>query len=177
MMVFDSLIVRWFFILTGAVFLQIAFISDFQPFGTHADLLLLVGVCAGVAGGEARGTIIGFISGLLVDLLSVGTLGVTALAFALAGFVVGRISEMLMDASRLVQLGLVALGTLIGVILHLGIATLLGGDGMEHNSVWSSVVVLTVLNTIFAIPVLRIARWAQMPAEPHPRHGMELRRD
>lgn len=177
MTVVDSVVARWFLIISVTAFIQIAFASDFQPFGTHPDLLLLIGVAAGLAGGEARGATVGFICGLLIDLLSVGTLGVTALAFAVTGYIVGRVSQMLLDASWLTHLGIIALGSLGGVIMQLGITTLLGGDAFEHNSVWSSVMVITILNSVLALPALRAAMWAQQPQAHQPRHGIELRRD
>jgi hypothetical protein len=72
-----------------AFVLQIGVLSDLRPFGVHADLMLLMGVCAGLAGGPSRGAVVGFFAGLLADVMLPGPLGISALAAAVAGFGAG----------------------------------------------------------------------------------------
>ena len=84
-----GLVLRWATVVLVAFVLQIGVLVDLQPFGVHADAMLLLAICAGLAGGPARGAVVGFTAGLLADVMMPGTMGISALAYAVVGFGVG----------------------------------------------------------------------------------------
>ena len=61
--------------------------------GGSPDLLLVAVVALGLLRGSSTGAVLGFVGGLLVDVLTLGTLGVTSLVLTLAGFWAGRYGE------------------------------------------------------------------------------------
>ena len=57
------------------------------------DLLLVTIVCVALAAGSVPGAAAGFAGGLLVDAMTLGTLGVTSIVLTLAGYWAGRYGE------------------------------------------------------------------------------------
>ena len=76
----SGLILRWTTVVVIGFVLQIGVLVDLQPFGVHADAMLLLAICAGLSGGPARGAVVGFAAGLLADVMLPGTMGISALA-------------------------------------------------------------------------------------------------
>jgi len=61
--------------------------------------MLPVAVAAGITGGAERGALVGFLGGLLVDLLTQTPYGLSALAFSLAGYSVGSFERGLLGGA------------------------------------------------------------------------------
>ena len=79
-------------LLLVALLLQTTVVTDLRVRGTCADLMLLTAICAGLAGGAEMGGIVGFASGLVIDLfLETTPVGLSALTFCLIGFAVGGV--------------------------------------------------------------------------------------
>ncbi len=153
--------VRWAAIVGTAFVLQVAFLGDLRIFGVHPDLMLLVAVAAGLIGGPSRGAVVGFVSGLLVDLLLPGRLGTSALAFSLVGFGVGVAGESLMRSAKAILVGLVVAGSAAGVVVYAGLAHLLGAGSLGDPRLLEIVVIVAVFNGLVCLPVLYLAQWAE----------------
>ena len=119
-----GLALRWLTVLLVGFVLQIGVLADVQPFGVHADLMLLMGICAGLAGGPTRGAVIGFAAGLLVDAVMPGTLGISALSYSVVGFTVGSFRESVMSSTRSMDMLVAAAGSAAGADGGAG-----GGEG------------------------------------------------
>jgi rod shape-determining protein MreD len=153
--------VRTAVVLAMALCLQVAVVPWLSIGGAQFDLMVLVGVAAGLAGGPERGARVGFVAGMLWDLVIVGPLGLSALAYCLAGYFVG-------SAQRSV-VGPTWWAPIPGAALASGAATLFYavlGAGLGHRE-WLSghaVVAAGVVAlgaALLALPALRILSWTE----------------
>lgn len=152
---------RWATVVLVAFVLQIGVLVDIQPFGVHADLMLLLGICAGLAGGPTRGAVIGFAAGLLVDAVMPGTLGISALSYAVVAFAVGSFRESVMSSTRSMDMLVVAAGSAAGVLLYALLSQLLGQRSLSDPRLLQIVGIVAVLNAVLCVPVLAVSRWAE----------------
>lgn len=76
-----------------AAVLQVSAFSGIDVAGAAPDLLLVTVVALALLRGAITGAAAGFAGGLLVDVATLGTLGVTSLLLTLAGFWAGRYGE------------------------------------------------------------------------------------
>ena len=76
-----------------AALFQVTIFTTLELFGGTADLLLVALIGIALLRGSVAGALAGFFGGLLLDVLTLDTLGVTALVLALAGFWTGRYGE------------------------------------------------------------------------------------
>ena len=112
------LIARWSLLVITALVLQVGMAPEFRVFGVVGNLLLLVAVSGGVAGGPDRGAIVGFCCGLLMDLArGSGALGLSALAYPLVAGGVGATMTQVLQMRRLPTMGIVAAGSAVGTLL------------------------------------------------------------
>ena len=75
-----------------AALLQLSVITQYPPFRT-SSIVLVVLLSIALLRGSVFGAVAGFGVGLLLDIATLGTLGVTALLFTVAGFWIGRYGE------------------------------------------------------------------------------------
>jgi rod shape-determining protein MreC len=76
-----------------AALLQVTLVASLDVAGGAADVLLLALLSIALLRGAVTGAIAGFFGGLIVDIVTLDTLGVTALLYALAGYWTGRYGE------------------------------------------------------------------------------------
>lgn len=155
------MLLRWATVLTVAFVLQVGVVADLRPFGVHADVMLLLAVCAGLAGGPGRGAVVGFIAGLLVDLLMPGTLGVAAMAYAVVGFVVGSVQEAMLNTSRSFSIAVTTVASAVGVLLFALLGELLGQRSLTDPRLLRIVGIVAAFNALLCVPVLAVSRWAE----------------
>ena len=72
---------------------QVVVVSSIVIGGGSPDLLLVTVVALGLLRGSIPGAVLGFVGGIVVDVATLGTLGVTSLVLTLAGFWSGRYGE------------------------------------------------------------------------------------
>ena len=89
--------------------LQVVIVSSLVVAGGAPDLLLVVVVALGLLRGSTPGAVLGFAGGIVVDLVTLGTLGVTSLILTLAGFWAGRYGE---TTGRDRRVAVIAVGTI-----------------------------------------------------------------
>jgi rod shape-determining protein MreD len=154
-------VMRWSLLVVTLFVVQIGVMIDLDLFGVHPDLMLLVAICAGLAAGPARGAEVGFASGLLMDLVLHGSLGVSALTFALVGFAVGAVAESVIRSSRLLSVGLTAAASGAGVLLYAALGQLLGQRTLADPRLWAIIGIVSVCNAALCLPVLATSRWAE----------------
>ena len=103
----------------------------------------------------------GFVAGLLVDLLLPGRLGTSALAYSLVGFGIGVAGESLMRSAKGIVVGLVMAGSAAGVLAYAALAHLLGAGSLTDPRLLRIVVIVAVFNGLVCLPVLYLAQWAE----------------
>ena len=155
-------------VFVGAM-LQVVIVSSMVIAGGAPDLLLVVVVALGLLRGSIPGAVLGFVGGLIVDLATLGTLGVTSLVLTLAGFWAGRYAETTGSGRRFAPI--IAVGTItllagvFGYLLHY----LLDEDVVAQNALLTALAPAFVLNLILALPVYRLVRAVvgeELRAEP-----------
>jgi rod shape-determining protein MreD len=84
--------IKAFIVLFIAVLLQLSVLTDYPPFRTGSIVLVAL-LSMALLRGSLFGAIAGFGTGLLLDVGTLGTLGLTSLLLTVAGFWIGRYGE------------------------------------------------------------------------------------
>lgn len=138
-----------------AAIVQVSALSSLTVLGGAPDLLLVVLVVAGLLRGSIVGAVAGFVGGLVLDVATLGTLGLTALLLTVAGYWAGRYGET--TGRGRPQAPLIAV---LGITLLAGVAAYLLAF-MLGEAVSPRVALLPILpallwNAILAYPVHRL---------------------
>lgn len=79
-------------VLFVASLLQLSVLTEYRPFRTSSIVLVAL-LSIALLRGSVFGAVAGFGTGLLLDIATLGTLGVTALLMTVSGFWIGRYGE------------------------------------------------------------------------------------
>jgi len=79
-------------VLFVAALLQLSVLTDYSPFRTSSIVLVAL-LSIALLRGSIFGAVAGFMTGLLLDTATLGTLGVTSLLLTVGGFWIGRYGE------------------------------------------------------------------------------------
>ena len=153
------------------VIIQEAAVSQITIFGVSADLTVLVVMSVGLLAGSIPGAIMGFSTGLLVDMVLVQTLGVTSLLYIVIGFWCGRLRELRDPSHGLVPMALGAAATAFAGLGMAIIQFLLGVDAPVSWLLLQQIFITVLVNALIALPVYAAVRRVIGPALPQ-----ELRR-
>lgn len=148
--------------LTGLVLVaqlvDVAVLDRYQVAGTSPDLVALVVVAAGLTGGGVQGALVGLSAGLLADLTppGAGLLGVSALAYGVAGAVAGRwYRPGGRAADRPLLLWLVAAGVAAAAMTAVRLLFALGGrDAQQLALLVAAAVATTVVLGAVVLPAI-----------------------
>ena len=153
---------RVLLILLGAVIVQGPILDRIQVERAHPDLLLLLPVVAGLVAGPGEGAWVGFLAGLAADVPLPTAFGLSALVFTLTGFAVGSIVQALIEGPWWVVPLTGAVGTAIGELLYVGVATVTDQSLVLRDplAIAYVVAVASAANAILALPVAVALRWA-----------------
>lgn len=97
------IVVRYALLMVLAVLVQTSWAHKLSILGVRPDFVLLVVVCVGIASGQIKATVLGFVSGFLLDVYNPAFMGVNALAYSVVGFAVGYIHESIVAEELTVQ--------------------------------------------------------------------------
>jgi rod shape-determining protein MreD len=145
-------------VLFVAALFQAAIFSSFEIKGGAPDVLLVVVVSLGLLRGSIAGAVLGFLGGLVVDLLTLETLGLTSLVLTLAGFWAGRYAETTARGRRLPVLFAVGVVTVLAGLFGFVLHYLLGDDVVARHALVTALVPTVVLNLLIALPVHALVR-------------------
>jgi rod shape-determining protein MreD len=149
-----------------AALLQATLFSSLDVLGGTPDVLLLVLIGVALLRGSVQGAAAGFGGGLLLDVLTLDTLGVTALVLALAGYGAGRYGETTgrgrAHAPVLAVVVVTVLVALLGFFLHF----LIGEEVSVRRALVESLLAGLGLNLIFGGPVFALCRAVLRPFQP-----------
>ena len=146
-------------LLATAVVLHLAVLTNLRIAGAAPDLMLLIAVAGGLVGGPVRGAVLGFGSGLVVDLFLRTPMGLSALVFTFVGYGVGVISTGVLSPTWYLPVLTVAAASASGVVLYALVGAMLG-EPMVSRRLGVIVAVVAVTNALLALPVIRLVRWA-----------------
>ena len=143
-------------ILVGAL-LQVTALGDDRVVGAELNVLFLVVIAIGLLRGSTIGACAGFSGGLLVDVMTLDTMGVTALLLTLVGYWAGRYGETTGRGRRyappLAAFALTLLVGIAGAVLHF-----LLGDAVPAGDVLRPLIPTAILAAILVLPVRRLCR-------------------
>ncbi len=141
----------------AAAIVQVAVVSGIDVLGTTPDLLLVVVVAVAFHRGALAGAIAGFAGGLVVDIATLGVLGVTSLLLTLAGFWAGRYAETTGRGRAFapyLAVGVMAvLVTAGGVVIHFML-----GDAVDLRAIGAGLVPFVILEVALAGAVVPFTR-------------------
>ncbi len=150
----------------ATVVIQQTAVSQISVFGVSADLSPLVVMAVGLLAGSLPGAVMGFGTGLLVDIVLVQTLGVTALLYIAIGYWSGRLRELHDPAHGLVPLAAGAAATAVAGLGMTLIQFLLGVDAPVSLLLLQQIFITVLVNTLIALPVYALVRRIVQPALP-----------
>ena len=142
----------------GAVLVQQVAVSQITIFGVTADLMPLVVMSVGLLCGSTAGAVMGFGSGLLVDLVFVQTLGVTSLLYIVIGYWSGRVRELYDPSHGLVPLAGGAAATAVSGVGMALIQFLLGVDAPVSLLLVQQIFITILINSLIALPLYAFVR-------------------
>jgi rod shape-determining protein MreD len=156
------IVVRTATVVLSALVLQASILADVRVDGVAIDLLLIVAIAAGLAGGPSRGGVVGFACGLGIDLLLLTPLGLSALAYSLTGYLVGSLHDLTLRAARWVWVLIALVAAPVGIMLFVLAGELVGVPLLDtvEPPLWLNAVVNAVAAAILVLPARRLLRWA-----------------
>ena len=114
------------------VTLQTVVVSQVHFLGASADLVVLFAVAGGLVGGPQRGTVNGFVFGIVYDLALTTPFGLWPLVLCVAGFVVGLTRNEAIRDNRWLQMGIVFVASGAVVVAYAAVATRVRVRGHPH---------------------------------------------
>ena len=143
-------------VLVAAV-VQVAVVSGARVVGAEPDLLLVTVVAIALLRGSIVGASAGFAAGLLVDVMTLGTLGVTSVLLTVAGYWAGRYGETT-GRGRAYAPSLTAFAASIGVSVGGAALHYLLGETVAASEVLRSLLPSALLAAVLVLGVLPACR-------------------
>ena len=156
-------------VVAAFVVVQETLMLDLRIGGVHPDIMVLLPIVAGIAGGPARGATMGFGAGLVADLFLPTPFGLSALVGSLVGFGMG-VATLALDRTALWLPPFAALaGSALYEVIYAVLGSVLGpAPDAPRRTCSGSCVVVSVTNAVLALPALRLVTWAH-GLTPRPR--------
>ncbi|MCK4177477.1 rod shape-determining protein MreD [Aciditerrimonas ferrireducens] len=167
-------LVRLSLVVVVSLVLQLSLLDGVRVAGAHPDLLVLLPVAVGLLAGPDRGASVGFVVGLVTDLVLPTPFGLSALVGTLLGAAAGSLRPGRARPSLWMAVPLVAAGAAAGTVLRGVLLALFGVPKALTAYLPPALVVVTVGGLVLGPLVLRAVRWAlpvEEPARPGPGLG------
>ena len=150
-------------ILFVAALLQLSIFTQYPPF-RNGSIVLVVLLSIALLRGSVFGAIAGFGAGLLLDVATLGTLGVTSLLLTVAGFWIGRYGETTARDRFHAPYLSVAVVTVLYAFGELVLQFVLG-EPAPAGLVAHGIPLGLVLNLVLTLPVYALVRRLFPPAD------------
>jgi rod shape-determining protein MreD len=154
-------VVRTGVVILAALFLQVAVMPWLTIKGAQIDLLLIVAIAAGLVGGPERGARVGFVTGFAWDLVVDGPLGLSALAYCLAGYFVGSVQRSVVGPTWWAPLPGAAIAAGGATIFYAVIGAGLGHTEWIEGHTLVVALVVAVGAALLVLPAMRILSWTE----------------
>ncbi len=156
----DHPALRYLIVIATAAFLQYTVVTQFRIAGVSADLLLVIAIAAGMIGGAERGAIVGFVSGLCLDLMVTTPFGLCAISGLVAGVVAGLLEDATVHSARWLTMVIAFLASSAGILSFAIAGSLLGRPDLLSGHLFAILGIVGVTSAALVFPALRACRWA-----------------
>lgn len=146
-------------VLTALVF-QLSVLTRVHVAGVMPDLMLMLAVAAGLTGGQARGAVVGFGSGMAVDLFLQTPLGLSALVFSVVGYAVGTAQTAILRSSWWIPVLTAFVASAAGELLFALAGAMVGETQLVTGRLGLVLVVVGATNALVAPLTVRTMGWA-----------------
>ncbi len=157
--------IRLVLVVVTLVVFQTTLFTHLRVLDAIPDLLLVATIAMAYEEGPQTGAIFGFVSGLSIDLFLSSPAGLSALAFALTGYLLGVFQGGLLRESRRIAPVLAGVGGIIGGTIFVVVGGIAGEPGYLSFSNVQVVVVAALYNAVVATVVFPFVRWANTDAD------------
>lgn len=137
----------------AAYLVQTSFLPVIRIWGAVPDLLLIVLVHVALLRWPAAGAILGFLTGLLLDLSAPHTLGAAALSRSVVGFAIGHTWDSVERGSAITVTAAVFAAVILNDLLYLA-AVAMSARGSFPSTLLSVALPAALYTTLAAPPVL-----------------------
>jgi rod shape-determining protein MreD len=152
--------VRLTLVVVTLVVLQNSVFSHLAIFDARPVLCLIAAVALAYEEGPQSGAAFGFVSGLATDMILTTPIGLSALAFAVTGYLVGFFQGGLVRESPLIAPVLGAGAGAVGGVIFLVVGGIAGEPGFFTIHSVRVLLVSGLYDALIAIPVFAFVHWA-----------------
>ncbi len=146
--------------------IQRTVLSEIHAFDVVVQIVLALVAGAGAGAGPERGAIAGFTLGLMYDLSTGSPLGLTALVYALAGFVAGYVITLTPTPQWWLAAIFTGIGAAVGETAVPAARMLIGQDGWFTSRLFTIVPVVSVFAIVLSPLLVPLGRWCMCVKRP-----------
>lgn len=145
-----------------AVAIQVGAASAVAVWGVTPEVPLVLAIAGGLTLGSQRGAVLGFASGLALDVLvPARPLGLWALVLAVVGATTGWVEESVPGMpGRVTRAATAMVATAGACVAYVALSGLVGSPAVTSVPLWRVVVLASVWSAVLVLPVGAIVRWA-----------------
>jgi len=147
-------------VIVTALIIDLSVLSRVRVAGTMADLMLLLAIAAGITGGPTRGAVVGFVSGMAVDLFLQTPLGLSALVFSVVGYAVGTAEAGILRSSWWIPVLTAFVASGAGELAFALMGSVVGDTPLVMGRLLVVTVVVGAMNALLAPITIRTMGWA-----------------
>ncbi len=147
-------------VILTALIIDLSVLSRVRVVGTMADLMLLLAIAAGITGGPVRGAVVGFVSGMAVDLFLQTPLGLSALVFSIVGYAVGTAEAGILRSSWWIPVLTALVASVAGELAFALIGSVVGDTRLAPGRLFVVISVVGAMNALLAPLTIRTMAWA-----------------
>lgn len=147
-------------VVVTVLFVQLTVLTHVRVFGVMPDAMLLMAIAGGMTGGPTAGAVVGFSSGMAIDLFLQTPMGLSALVFSVVGYVVGLLQAGMLRSVWWIPVLTAFVASAAGIVLFALVGSVVGEPEMVTPHLLAIVLVVSVANALLAPLVLRLVQWA-----------------
>jgi rod shape-determining protein MreD len=156
-------VVRTGLLVLLSVVLELSGFSQMRILGGYIDLTPLVVGAVAIYAGSVPGAVVGFSTGLLIDLLAGQNLGATSLVLTAVGYGVGRYRDLRDPAHGLMPIPVAAAATAGYLVAVAAVSFMLDIGASVNSLVLREAVITLLLNVAIALPYFALIRRVLRP--------------
>jgi len=144
-------------LLALALVLQIGLVVDLRVWGAAGDLMLALVLAAALLDGPDRGATWGFAAGIAYDLVLDTPFGLSALTYAVVGYLVGAAGAAMVRPAGWWPVAIAAVGSAIAVVFYAVVGNLVGLAN-PLGGLWQVALVVAVWSGALVLPLRALLR-------------------